>query len=54
MKLGEIDGVNFLAWKSGGVKFWTNSMSELRWTKDDLDYVQTKPEGHIDRKIEEQ
>ena len=27
MKLGEIDGVKFLAWKSGGVKFWTNSMS---------------------------
>ena len=28
MKLGEIDGVKFLAWKSGGVKFLTNSMSE--------------------------
>ena len=28
LKLGEIDGVRFLAWKSGGVKFWTNSMSE--------------------------
>ena len=27
LKLGEIDGVKFLAWKSGGVKFWTNSMS---------------------------
>ena len=27
MKLGEIDGVKFLARKSGGVKFWTNSMS---------------------------
>ena len=27
LKLGEIDGVNFLAWKSGGVKFLTNSMS---------------------------
>ena len=29
LKLGEIDGVKFLAWKSGGVKFWTNSMSVL-------------------------
>ena len=28
LKLGEIDGVKFLAWKSGGVKFWTNSMSD--------------------------
>ena len=27
LKLGEIDGVKFLAWKSGGVNFWTNSMS---------------------------
>ena len=27
LKLGEIDGVKYLAWKSGGVKFWTNSMS---------------------------
>ena len=27
LRLGEIDGVKFLAWKSGGVKFWTNSMS---------------------------
>ena len=27
LKLGEIDGVKFLAWKSGGVKFLTNSMS---------------------------
>ena len=27
LKSGEIDGVKFLAWKSGGVKFWTNSMS---------------------------
>ena len=27
LKLGEIDSVKFLAWKSGGVKFWTNSMS---------------------------
>ena len=32
LKLGEIDGVKFLAWKSGGVKFWTNSMSDLQWT----------------------
>ena len=30
LKLGEIDGVKFLAWKSGGVKFLTNSMS-VRW-----------------------
>ena len=30
VKLGEIDGVKFLAWKSGGVKFWTISMSEPR------------------------
>ena len=29
LKLGEIDGVKFLAWKSGGVKFWTNSMSDF-------------------------
>ena len=28
LKLGEINGVIFLARKSGGVKFWTNSMSE--------------------------
>ena len=28
LKLGEIDGVKFLTWKSGGVKFWTNFMSE--------------------------
>ena len=27
LKLGEIDGVKFLAWKSGSVKFLTNSMS---------------------------
>ena len=27
LKLGEIDDVRFLALKSGGVKFWTNSMS---------------------------
>ena len=27
LKLGEIDGVKLLAWKSGGVKFWTNLMS---------------------------
>ena len=27
LKLGEIGGVKFLTWKSGGVKFWTNSMS---------------------------
>ena len=26
LKLGEIDGVKFLAWKSGSVNFWTNSM----------------------------
>ena len=28
LRLGEIDGVKFLAWKSGGVKFLTNSMSD--------------------------
>ena len=28
LKLSEIDGVNFLAWKYGGVHFWTNSMSD--------------------------
>ena len=28
LKLGEIDSVKFLAWKSGGVIFLTNSMSE--------------------------
>ena len=27
MELGETDGVKFLAWKSDGVKFLTNSMS---------------------------
>ena len=27
LKLGEIDDVKFLACKSGGVNFWTNSMS---------------------------
>ena len=25
-------GVKFLAWKSGGVKFWTNSMSDLSFS----------------------
>ena len=30
-KLGEIDGVKFLAWKSGGVKFLTNSMSAWKY-----------------------
>ena len=29
LKLIEIDGVKFLAWKSGGVKFWTNLMSDF-------------------------
>ena len=29
LKLGEIEGVKFLARKSGGVNFWTNSMSVL-------------------------
>ena len=29
LKLGEIDGVEFLTWKSGGVKFWTNFMSVI-------------------------
>ena len=28
LKLGQIDGVKFLAWKSGSVKFLTNSMSD--------------------------
>ena len=28
LKLGEIDGVKFLAWKSDGVKFLTNPMSD--------------------------
>ena len=32
LKLGEIDGVKFLASKSGNVKFWTNSMSEKRYS----------------------
>jgi len=31
LKLGEIDVVKFLAWKSGGVNFLTNSMSV--WSK---------------------
>ena len=31
LKLGEIDGVKFLAWKSAGVKFMTNSMSAIEW-----------------------
>ena len=30
LKLGEIDDVKFLAWKSDGVNFWTNSMSEKK------------------------
>ena len=30
LKLGEIGGVKFLTWKSGGVKFWTNSMSVVK------------------------
>ena len=30
LKLGENDSVKFLAWKSGGVKFLTNSMSDWR------------------------
>ena len=34
LKLGEIDGVKFLARKSGGVKFWTNSMSVVRVAKE--------------------
>ena len=35
LKLGEIDGVKFLAWKSGSVKFWTNSMSgaKTKWLR---------------------
>ena len=28
LKLAESDGVKVLAWNSGGVKFWTNSMSD--------------------------
>ena len=32
LKLGEIDGVKFLTWKSGGVKFWTNFMSGISVT----------------------
>ena len=28
LKLAKIDGVKVLAWNSGGVKFWTNFMSE--------------------------
>ena len=32
LKLGEIDGVKLFVWKSGGVNFLTNIMSELcRW-----------------------
>ena len=34
MCIYEIDGVKFLDWKSGCVKFWTNSMSELRVKKE--------------------
>ena len=30
LKLGEIDGVKFLAWKSDGVKFLTNFMSDCQ------------------------
>ena len=33
LKLGEIGGVKFLTWKSGGVKFWTNFMSVHAFTK---------------------
>ena len=31
LKLGDIDGVKFLAWKSGGVIFLTNLMSAFYW-----------------------
>ena len=44
LKLGEIDGVKFLAWKSSGVKFWTNSMSGIRITIEDIWQAKT---GHI-------
>ena len=30
LKLSENGGVKFLTWKSGGVKFWTNSMSAYK------------------------
>ena len=33
LKLGEIGGVKFLTWKSGGVKFWTNFMSGCNYIK---------------------
>ena len=39
LKLGEIDGVKFLAWKSDGVKFLTNSMSAWVIAKITKDYL---------------
>ena len=33
LKLGEIDGVKFLSWKSGGVTFLTNFMSDFYVTR---------------------
>ena len=35
LKLGEIGGVKFLTWKSGGVKFWTNFMSASTLERND-------------------
>ena len=43
LKLGEIDGVKFLTFKSGSVNFWTNSMSDSKdegrlWPSDHYDH----------------
>ena len=37
LKFGKIKGVKVLAWKSGGVKFWTNLMSD--WSVEPLNSV---------------
>ena len=48
LKLGEIGGEKFLAWKSGGVKFWTNSMSV--WEEADQCGSRLKRCFHINRR----
>ena len=46
LKLGEIVGVKFLAWKSGGVKFWTNSMSAIKLNK-----IKSRSKGRLGVKM---
>ena len=49
LKLGEIDGVKFLTWKSGGVKFWTNFMSVWMIFKDNLIWNYKKYKGVVSK-----